>query len=102
MGNRRVTCLKLLEKPSRAPTQELQKFFGELRKLWIGEFPKTITCQVEKDRDRMDNILYRRHTGSQSGVGQSTWDDRMKNNFILRTGQGSGFNVADEVRAAPF
>lgn len=96
-GNRRVTCLKLLADPRRAPTVELQRFFADLRQTWTGTFPQTITCQVEKDRDRVDDILYRRHTGTQNGVGQSTWDDRMKSNFVGRTGKASGLHVADEI-----
>lgn len=98
-GNRRVTCLKLLASPERAPTTELQRFFAELREKWKGAFPSTIMCQLESDRDRIDEILYRRHTGSQAGVGQSTWDDRMKANFVGRTGKASGVHVADEVEA---
>lgn len=96
-GNRRVTCLKLLDNPRRAPTTELQLYFTELRAKWPGAFPDRIQCQVETDRDRIDDILYRRHTGSQNGVGQSTWDDRMKTYFVIRTGKGGGVNVADEV-----
>ncbi|MBA9030398.1 hypothetical protein [Rhizobium leguminosarum] len=96
-GNRRVTCLKLLASPKRAPTIELQRFFSELRDKWPGQFPENITCQVESDRDRIDEILYRRHTGTQNGVGQSTWDDRMKANFVGRTGKASGVHVADEI-----
>jgi hypothetical protein len=96
-GNRRMTCLKLLEKPKRAPTTELQEFFADQRSKWVGHFPSTIQCQVETNRDRIDDILFRRHTGSQSGVGQSTWDDRMKSNFVNRTGMGGGFNAADEI-----
>jgi hypothetical protein len=96
-GNRRITCLKLLDSPRRAPTVELQDFFLEQRERWPGEFPKTVQCQIENDRDRLDDILFRRHTGSQGGVGQTTWDDRMKANFVSRTGKGSGFNVADEI-----
>lgn len=96
-GNRRVTCLKLLANPKRAPTLELQRFFAELREKWTGVFPESITCQVENDRDRIDEILYRRHTGTQNGVGQSTWDDRMKANFVGRTGKASGVHVADEI-----
>jgi hypothetical protein len=96
-GNRRMTCLKLLDKPRRAPTVELQEFFSEQREKWRGDFPSTIQCQVESDRDRIDDILFRRHTGSQGGVGQSTWDDRMKSNFVNRTGMGSSFNAADEI-----
>ena len=96
-GNRRMTCLKLLDRPRRAPTTELQEFFSEQRAKWKGQFPSIIQCQVEADRDRIDDILYRRHTGTQGGVGQSTWDDRMKSNFISRTGMGSSFNAADEI-----
>lgn len=96
-GNRRVTCLKLLDDPRRAPTTELQKFFREQRSLWKGAFPKVISCQVETDRERIDEILFRRHTGTQKGVGQSTWDDRMMSTFVNRTGKGSGPSVADEI-----
>jgi hypothetical protein len=96
-GNRRMTCLKLLENPRRAPTTELQEFFAEQRAKWNGDFPSSIECQIETDRDRIDDILFRRHTGSQGGIGQSTWDDRMKSNFVNRTGMGGGLNVADEI-----
>jgi hypothetical protein len=96
-GNRRVTCLKLLKDPKRAPTIELQQYFRELRKSWKGDFSDELLCQVEADRDRIDEILFRRHTGSQRGIGQSNWDDRMKANFIARTGKGGKVNVADEI-----
>lgn len=96
-GNRRVTCLKLLDDPRRAPTTELQKFFREQRALWKGAFPKEVSCQVETDRERIDEILFRRHTGTQKGVGQSTWDDRMTSTFVNRTGKGQGPSVADEI-----
>lgn len=96
-GNRRTTCLKLLAAPCRAPTVELQQFFDDLRKKWPGKYPDTVECRVENDRDRIDDILFRRHTGVQGGVGQSTWTDRMKNNFVIRTGKASGLNVADEI-----
>jgi hypothetical protein len=96
-GNRRVTCLKLLDQPRRAPTVELQEFFSKQRSKWRGNFLQAINCQVELDRDRIDDILFRRHTGTQGGIGQTTWDDRMKSNFINRTGMGGSFNVADEI-----
>lgn len=54
-GNRRVTCLKLLDDPRRAPTIKLQAFFGDQKALWQGTFPTEILCQVETDRDRIDN-----------------------------------------------
>ncbi|GGB05216.1 hypothetical protein GCM10011491_36710 [Brucella endophytica] len=96
-GNRRITCLKTLEDSRRAPTTELQAYFSTLKANWKGKFPDRILCQIELDRDRVDDILFRRHTGTQSGVGQSTWDDRMKANFINRTGMGNAISVADEI-----
>lgn len=96
-GNRRVTCLKLLSDPRRAPTVELQAFFREQQLRWNGHFPTSFQCQVETDRDRIDEILFRRHTGTQNGIGQSTWDDRMKATFVARTGKSTGPSVADEI-----
>lgn len=63
-GNRRVTCLKLLLEPRRAPTAELQQFFQRLHEAMAGRRITRVACQVEADRDQIDEILYRRHTGS--------------------------------------
>lgn len=98
-GNRRTTCPKLLASPRRAPTVELQQFFAELKEHWTGRFPQSIECRLETDKDRVDDILYRRHTGVQGGIGQSTWTDRMKTNFVVRTGKNAGLNVADEIES---
>lgn len=98
-GNRRITCLKLIREPERAPTQDLQAYFQGLHDGWRGDIPDSVTCQIENDRDRIDAILFRRHTGSQGGVGQSNWDDRAKRNFIERTGRGGRIDVADQVEA---
>lgn len=96
-GNRRVTCLKLLHDPKKAPTTELQKYFSKLKENLSVKLPNAIRCQVEADRDVIDETLFRRHTGSQKGIGQSKWDDRMQTTFIERTGRGGKVNVADEI-----
>lgn len=96
-GNRRVTCLKLLLAPRRAPTADLQRFFGELHDSMDGRRITRVECQVEPDRDQIDEILYRRHTGARAGVGQSTWDDRAKTNFLERTGRNERVNIAERI-----
>jgi len=96
-GNRRVTCMKLLKDPRKAPNKDTRLYFQKLAEKWSGEFPKEITCRIESDIDRVDEILYRRHTGSQSGVGQTTWDGRMKDNFIERTGKSKGKKISDAI-----
>lgn len=96
-GNRRVTCLKLLNDPTRAPNDELVHYFEGLRRGNEDAIPRVLTCQVETDRNIIDAILQRRHTGSQQGVGQISWNDRAKRNFAERTGQGGSINVAAEI-----
>lgn len=96
-GNRRVTALKLLGEPQMAPSQDWAEFFSELRSAWNGEFPEDIECQVEQDRERLDEILYRKHTGQQSGVGQSQWDAEAKSNFQKRTGKNTKVDIAEEI-----
>lgn len=96
-GNRRITCLKLLLDPARAPTADLRSHFTRLRDGAREVIPDRLTCQVERDRNLIDSILFRRHTGSRRGVGQLGWNDRAKLNFVERTGQGGGINVAAEV-----
>jgi len=96
-GNRRVTCLKLLHAPHKAPSKDWADFFKTQKDAWKGKFPEKIQCQVEPDRDRLDEILYRRHTGGQSGIGQSQWDPEAKSNFVRRTGKKTRVNVAEEI-----
>lgn len=70
-GNRRVTCLKLISQPKRAPSLELQAFFKGLKANWKGILPDQLDCQIETDHERIDEILLRRHTGTRGGVGRS-------------------------------
>lgn len=96
-GNRRVTCLKLISDPRLAPDEELRDFFTNLNQQWEGDLPEAITCQIEDDRDLVDDILSRRHTGTLGGVGQIGWDARAKHNFNERTGRGNQFNVSASI-----
>lgn len=95
-GNRRVTCLKLLLNPDQAPAK-FRKFYIEERARWSGPLLSSIDCQIETDSETIDEILFRRHTGSQAGVGQSHWDDTAKDNFISRTGRRDGINLPEEI-----
>lgn len=96
-GNRRVTCLTLVLDPPRAPRADLRAYFANLRELIEATVADCLTCQVEIDRNVIDNIVHRRHTGSQREVGQLDWNGRVKLNFAERTGQGNSINVAAEV-----
>lgn len=93
-GNRRVTCLKLLLNPGLASTPEWQGFFQELSKQAGDSLPSVLECRVEEDIELIDEIVFRRHTGSQGGIGQSSWGVDAKINFTERTGKNRKVNVA--------
>lgn len=92
-GNRRVTCLKLLNKPQLAPTEEWQEFFSRIAAKAKGIIPLSLDCQIETDQDRIDDYLYRIHTGSQDGVGQINWSNQAKVHFVDRTGKSTKIDL---------
>ena len=92
-GNRRVTCLKSLNKPHHAPTEEWQEFFSKTAKGSEVPLPLKIDCQIATDQDWIDNYLYRIHTGSQDGVGQINWGNPSKARFVERTGKSTKLNL---------
>lgn len=93
-GNRRLTCLKLLRKPTLAPTEDWKTFFKEATKSGTNsQLPGEVMCLVSEDQDWIDDYLYRIHTGSQSGIGQIRWGNPAKSNFVLRTGKSTKVNL---------
>src|SRR5690606_31229022 len=49
-GNRRLTALKLLQKPDLCPDEKLLKGFINAQKLLNGNLPSEIECSVVKSR----------------------------------------------------
>ena len=90
-GNRRVCCLKLLLNPALAPSESWNEFFSELATPDVVEAFSEIECEIEADLATIDELLYRRHTGSQDGVGRSQWTQRASRSFcseLVRQAQG--------------
>jgi hypothetical protein len=46
-----------------------------------------VECRVESNKTLVDQILLRRHTGAQEGIGQAIWDKEGVENFLDRTKQ---------------
>jgi hypothetical protein len=100
-GNRRITCIKLLVSPTRAPDADWRRFFQECRdKNSDKVIPTQIICQISDDQDWIDDYLYRIHTGSQNGVGQINWGNPEKSNFVERTGKSGKIDVSRVVEEA--
>jgi len=78
-GNRRVTCVKLIHKPSLAPLKH-QDFFRKLNEKFATSLDDTLNCQLETDLSTVERIIETRHNGTQKGEGQLPWGTREKAN----------------------
>ncbi len=98
-GNRRMCCIKLFVDPALAPSESWKNFFTGLGSKEIVAAFSSISCEVETDLAVIDEMLYRRHTGSQDGVGRSQWDPEGKSFFLQRTGKAS-FGLGEAIERA--
>jgi hypothetical protein len=85
-GNRRVSCLKALHNPALLDDTDDRAFFVALRRKAHLASLRALSCDVEDDEEVIEKVLFRRHNGSQAGVGQAIWGPQAKTNFQLRTG----------------
>jgi hypothetical protein len=97
-GNRRVSTVKLLNNPSLAKDEKWRNFFESLKLQHSQNIPQQLHCRVEADRDIIDDIVFRRHAGGASGVGQLDWDAEGKENHMRRTGKDHKPNLAFELQ----
>ncbi|KNX40189.1 hypothetical protein ROTO_32790 [Roseovarius tolerans] len=95
-GNRRVTCLKALCGLCSLP-DELQSQFSNLQRRFDCSSNMTISCQLEADQHTIDQIVSRRHNGTDGGRGQLGWDTRAKQNHAKRIGVTTQYPIAEAV-----
>ncbi|MCK2097371.1 hypothetical protein [Thauera aromatica] len=77
-GNRRLTALKLLQKPDLCPDEKLLKGFINAQRLLNGNLPSEIECSVVKSRSAGDMWIELKHTGQNNGVGRVGWDSDIR------------------------
>ncbi|GAA3498549.1 hypothetical protein GCM10019016_056520 [Streptomyces prasinosporus] len=78
-GNRRIAALKLLHKPTLAPTEQLQKKFAAIAK--SGEAPKKVQCIIAESRLQAAHWIRLRHTGENNGIGVVRWSTSEASRF---------------------
>ena len=86
-GNRRVTCVKMLHNPTLAQDITWQRFFEKLASEYKSNIPTKLVCRVEEDPEVINDIVFRLHAGSETGVGTVGWDTRQQQNHAIRTGK---------------
>lgn len=102
-GNRRLTALKLIQKPDLCPVERLVKRFKSIHDGLNGQFPREIECGVVPSRESSDKWVELKHTGMNQGVGRVNWDSNIRDERRARqTGVESiGRQVRNIVRNNP-
>ncbi|KAA8690082.1 Uncharacterized protein ALO80_04746 [Pseudomonas caricapapayae] len=77
-GNRRLTALKLLQKPDLCPSEKLVKPFMAAHKKIGSEFPTQIEFSIVPTREDGDIWVELKHTGQNGGVGRVNWDSDIR------------------------
>lgn len=85
-GNRRVTCLKLLNNPDYIGNTTWSSFFETLKNNNTN-IPNEIECDVSDDIKYINELVERRHVGGDTGIGQLKWNREQKENHLILTGQ---------------
>lgn len=86
-GNRRVTALKLLNRPSLAlPDTALVNLITRIQNAHIENIPKKVNCMTCDDEDTISSFLMRKHTGANAGIGQKAWSAVLISLFNLHAG----------------
>ncbi len=95
-GNRRVTCLKILAGLIQPPKDYEKKLRPLIEKRKISA-TQPISCQIETSSTIVDEIVSRRHNGTDKGRGQLQWDTRAKGNHANRVGATNQYPIAEAV-----
>lgn len=94
-GNRRVTALKLLNRPNLAlPDNSLMTLVARIRDAHADNIPKKLNCLACDDEEEISAYLERKHTGTNAGIGQKSWSALLKSLFNLHAG------ISDQNRRA--
>ncbi|EOA5802178.1 hypothetical protein ACH5C7_001480 [Escherichia coli] len=102
-GNRRLTALKLLQRPDLCTQEKYYKDFLAAHNEIAGSFPNEIECSVVATREDGDVWIELKHTGQNGGVGRVPWDSDIRDERRARqTGVESvGRQIREIVRDNP-
>lgn len=77
-GNRRLTAVKLLQKPDLCPVEKLFKGFMTAHNQLGFDLPQELQCSVVNSRAEGDMWIELKHTGQNNGVGRVGWDSDIR------------------------
>lgn len=84
-GNRRLTALKLLQRPDLCPADRSYKGFLRAHNKLPDGIPQYLQCSVVPDRASGDMWIELKHTGENRGVGRVGWNSDIRDERRART-----------------
>jgi hypothetical protein len=84
-GNRRLTALKLLQRPDLCPSDRGYKGFLKAHNSLANGVPESLQCSVVATRVDGDMWIELKHTGENRGVGRVGWDSDIRDERRART-----------------
>ncbi|MFT7088213.1 MAG: hypothetical protein ACJAZX_001668 [Rickettsiales bacterium] len=93
-GNRRITTIKCLYKPSLIKNDLLRSKFENLHNLFIKNPIKNISCFTYEDEAAASIWIGLDHTGKNGGIGQDSWETESQKRFDLKYGKNKQLPIS--------
>lgn len=92
-GNRRVSALKLLNRPHLCKEKPVRERFERLAELaeQNGTLIHKVDCKVGADISAVNEYILRAHTGENGGVGRKNWESLQQEYYQLSIGEKGTF-----------
>ncbi|WP_162270003.1 ParB N-terminal domain-containing protein [Pseudomonas chlororaphis] len=92
-GNRRISALKLLNRPYLCAEKSVQDRFERLARLAEekGNLTYSVDCQIGEDAEAVNEYISRIHTGENGGVGRKQWGSLQQEYYQLSIGEKGNY-----------
>ena len=92
-GNRRISALKLLNRPHLCPDKASRDRFTKLAEIaeQNGHLLSKIDCMVGANDDAINAYIWRAHTGENGGLGRKNWESLQQEFYLLSIGEKGAF-----------
>ncbi|WP_147465591.1 hypothetical protein [Pseudomonas syringae] len=88
-GNRRISALKLLNRPHLCPDKATRERFTKLAKTAEenGNLLGKVDCMVGSSEEAINAYIWRAHTGENGGLGRSGWESLQQEFYQISIGE---------------
>lgn len=92
-GNRRISALKLLNRPHLCKEKPVRERFERLAELaeQNGNLIHKVDCKLGSDIDAVNEYILRAHTGENGGIGRKNWESLQQEYYQLSIGEKGTF-----------